>query len=212
MPDTTALSRGDAILLCRGIYPQKLLHLPLTGWPPARTLDLRAVPSPLYPLVRSIRTCNTQVWRNVPVQTTCCCLNCCAEEHRAQGCRWHRQTRTIARARRGRRRWQGRKVLTAGPKPPAGLAAFAPPWWPRGRGRQRPPQEGRCSSPLLARPPLGGPGRCGGGGGGAERPSRGPRRGGRTLPVRAAPVSTPRQRGRGGRRVLIRLGGISVAV
>lgn len=150
MADTTALSRGDAILLCRGVYPQKLLHLPLTGWLPARTLDLRAVPSPLYPLVRSIHSCNAQVWRNVPVQTTCCCLNCWAEEHRAQGCRWHRQTRTIARARWGRRRWQGRKVLTAGPKPPAGLAAFAPPWWRRGRGRQRPPQEGGCSSPLLA--------------------------------------------------------------
>lgn len=209
MPDTTALSRGDAVVLCRGIYPQKLLHLPLTGWPPASTLDLRVVPSPLYPLVRSIHSCNAQVWRNVPVQTTCCCLNCWAEGHGAQGCRWHRQPRIIARARRGRRRWQGRKVPLPGQNPrPASL-----PLPHRGGGEGG---EGRGHHRRVAaaprswrRLPLGGPGRCGGG---AERPSRGPRRGGRTLPVRAAPVSTPRQRSRAGRRVLIRLGGISVAV
>lgn len=79
------------------------------------------------------------------------------------------------------------KVVKISPlsQTPADFAALAPHWSCTGRGRGVSTGGSSSSRLLLGRP---------------------------DVPVQAGPVSTPRQRGRAGRRALIRLEGISVQV
>lgn len=64
---------------------------------------------PVSTLVQFIYGWNTQVLRNVPMHTTCFSVSCWGEEHRAQGCWWHRAWVISVARRCMRKRWWGER-------------------------------------------------------------------------------------------------------